>query len=65
MTKIAIASDVHGNLDALDAVISEKKFQSAEFKIFCGDIIGHYFSVNSVIEKITCIVIHRPYYCRV
>ena len=41
MTKRAIISDIHGNLEALDTVLNDIQEQGIE-EIFClGDVIGY------------------------
>ncbi len=41
MSKLAIISDIHGNLEALDAVLADIKSQEIE-RIYClGDVIGY------------------------
>jgi diadenosine tetraphosphatase ApaH/serine/threonine PP2A family protein phosphatase len=50
--KIAVISCIHGNIEALDAVLSDIDHQSCE-KIFClGDLAGYGPYPNEVIEKI-------------
>ncbi len=39
--KIAIYSDVHGNLEALEAVLGTEAFRSADRVICLGDVIGY------------------------
>lgn len=41
MPKIALISDIHGNIDALNAVVTDIKSQSVE-EIYClGDVVGY------------------------
>ena len=35
--KYAVISDIHGNMDALDAVLSDAEKQSADIFLFAGD----------------------------
>jgi Predicted phosphoesterase len=52
MDKIAIISDIHGNMPALNAVISDISSKNIK-RIFClGDIAGKGPSTKSVLEKI-------------
>ena len=52
MTKIALISDIHSNLEAFEAVLKEIK-KSKVKKIFClGDIVGYGASPNQCIELI-------------
>jgi diadenosine tetraphosphatase ApaH/serine/threonine PP2A family protein phosphatase len=39
--KIAVFSDVHGNLEALEAVLATEAFRSADRVICLGDVIGY------------------------
>ncbi|WP_461207313.1 metallophosphoesterase family protein [Clostridium sp. DL1XJH146] len=51
--KVAIFSDIHGNLEALQEVIKDIKSRGIE-KIFClGDLVGYGPYQNEVIEFIT------------
>lgn len=52
MNKIAIISDIHGNLPALNAVLDDIKSKGIT-KIFClGDLVGYYCFFNEVVETI-------------
>ena len=42
-SKIGILSDVHGNYDALEAVLTKAKKKGINDFIFCGDLIGYYY----------------------
>lgn len=49
---IAIISDIHGNMPALDAVISDIEKKGIK-RIFClGDLVGYYCYFNEVVDKI-------------
>lgn len=39
--KIAILSDVHGNLEALTAVLEDLDRRSISRVLFLGDVVGH------------------------
>lgn len=41
MSKIAILSDIHSNLPALQAVLSEVQSSGAGRIVFLGDIVGY------------------------
>ncbi len=47
---VAVLSDIHANLPALDAVLADIP-DSVETFLFCGDIIGYYCWPNAVIER--------------
>ncbi len=48
MTKIAVLSDIHGNIDALSAVLAEAGGKGAERLFVCGDITGYYYDTAEV-----------------
>lgn len=52
MTQIAILSDIHGNIDALDAVLADARQRGAERLFVCGDITGYYYDTAQVWDKI-------------
>jgi len=50
--KIAILSDIHGNIDALNQVLKEVDKQKIDM-IFClGDQLGYYYSAKEVYEEL-------------
>jgi len=52
MNKVAFISDIHGNLPALNAVLSDIDTQGVQ-SIFCiGDLVGYYSQINEVIDTI-------------
>lgn len=52
MNKIAIISDIHGNMPALEAVLNDIQSKHIS-QIYClGDIVGYYCFFNEVVEKI-------------
>ncbi|MBM3314048.1 metallophosphoesterase, partial [candidate division WOR-3 bacterium] len=48
--RIGIFSDVHGNLEALEAVLRRLKEEGAERYVCCGDIVGYGPDPNRCIE---------------
>jgi putative phosphoesterase len=52
MSKVAIISDIHGNLPALEAVLDD--IRSKKIKtIYClGDLVGYYCFFDKVVQKI-------------
>lgn len=50
--KIGIISDVHGNLQALESVLSEIKKESPDKIIFLGDVVGYGANPNECCEII-------------
>jgi predicted phosphodiesterase len=51
--KIALISDVHGNIEALDAVLNDIDKQGAEKIHFLGDVVGYGCNPNECIKKIS------------
>lgn len=50
--KIAVISCIHGNSEAMEAVLLDIDQQKAE-SIFClGDLVGYGFAPNAVVEQI-------------
>lgn len=50
--KVAIISDIHGNISALSAVLSDIKKRKCE-AVFClGDYVGYYYWPNDVLNKL-------------
>ncbi len=66
MSSIAIISDIHGNLPALDAVLDDIAVKKVD-AIYClGDLVGYYCYFNEVVEKIIdlnipCIIGNHDY----
>ena len=59
--KYAIISDIHGNITALDAVLSDCQKQNIDQYIFLGDYYGEFSTMNEVRQKLkntenTCII---------
>jgi len=53
--KYALLSDVHGNLEAFEAVLKEIEKQSPEEILFLGDIVGYGANPNQSIELLKSI----------
>lgn len=41
--RIALISDIHANLPALDAVMNDPEFNECERVLFAGDLVGYYY----------------------
>ena len=50
--RIAIISDIHGNLAALDAVLADLRTRSVEAVYCLGDLVGYAAHPNEVTERI-------------
>jgi len=51
--KIGILSDIHGNYDALKAVINKAQKNKITSFIFCGDLIGYYYEPKKCIDLLS------------
>lgn len=52
---IAIISDIHANLTALEAVLSDAEKQGCQRYICLGDVAGYYTEINECIEALSAI----------
>ncbi len=50
--KIAVISDIHGNIFALDEVLKNIEKQNVNYTICLGDLVGYGCNPNEVIERI-------------
>ncbi|MBI5179611.1 MAG: metallophosphoesterase family protein [Nitrospinae bacterium] len=50
--RIAIYSDVHGNLEALEAVLKDIKREEVDKRFFLGDVVGYGPNPNECIELV-------------
>ena len=50
--KVAIASDIHGNASAFQAVVKAARAKSVDLYIIAGDLVGYYFEPNAVIQLV-------------
>lgn len=50
--KVAVLSDIHANLPALDAVLRESARLKVSRFIFAGDFLGYYFNGGEVLDRI-------------
>jgi predicted phosphodiesterase len=50
--RIAIISDIHANLEALEAVFSDSKLQNVDEVVCLGDIVGYGANPNECIELV-------------
>ena len=50
--KLAIFSDVHGNLEALEAVLAHAAKQGAGFHLCLGDVIGYGANPNECVDRV-------------
>lgn len=58
--KVAILSDIHGNLDALNAVLHSVDSKGIEILLVAGDSVGYYYESRQVIKRLStyhCIAI--------
>jgi putative phosphoesterase len=50
--KIAILSDIHGNIDALEEIMKLPEFKSCDLRINAGDMVGYYFEPRRVLHMV-------------
>ena len=50
--KVGVFSDVHGNLEALEACLKRLKQEGAQSYIFCGDLIGYGPDPEKCVRKV-------------
>lgn len=50
--RIALLSDVHGNLPALEAVLDDAAHRGVEERWYCGDFLGYAPFPNEVVQKL-------------
>jgi len=43
LVRVALISDIHANLPALEAVVNDPEFHSCERVLFAGDLVGYYY----------------------
>jgi putative phosphoesterase len=48
--RYVLFSDIHGNYDALAAMIDELSNEKIDGYLFCGDLVGYYYSVFEIID---------------
>jgi putative phosphoesterase len=48
--KIAVISDIHGNYDALVAVLNRAKKENVEHLLVLGDIVGYYYHPDKILK---------------
>jgi putative phosphoesterase len=51
--KIAVISDIHGNYDALVAVLKEAKMEGVQHLLVLGDIVGYYYHPDKILEALS------------
>lgn len=51
--KVAILSDIHGNIDALNAVLNMAKEHQVDQLLILGDFVGYYYYPNLVLDALS------------
>ncbi len=51
--KIAVISDIHGNYDALVAVLYKAKKENVEHLLVLGDIVGYYYYPEKILKQLS------------
>lgn len=52
MSRIAVLSDIHSNLEALEAVLAEVRAEAAHVYV-CGDLVGYGADPEAVLERVS------------
>ena len=52
--RVAVVSDVHGNLPALEAVLAEVEAADVDAVVCCGDVVGGAFSAE-VLDRLAAL----------
>jgi len=66
--RIALISDIHGNYQALEAVLGSEEFNSTEEAYCLGDLVGYYPYPEECVtrikqERIVCVMGNHDYSC--
>lgn len=56
--RVAIISDIHGNVEALNSVLKEAERSKIDKYIFLGDFVGYLYYPRQVVEKIMDLDFH-------
>lgn len=51
--KIAVISDIHGNYDALEAVLNKAKQKGVEHLLVLGDLVGYYYHPDKILHALS------------
>lgn len=51
--KVAVISDIHGNIDALVQVLKEARREHVEHLLVLGDIVGYYYHPDKILEALS------------
>ncbi len=51
--KIAVISDIHGNVDALVEVLQKAKKEGVDHLLVLGDIVGYYYHPDTILEVLS------------
>lgn len=51
--KLAVISDIHGNYDALVAVLEQAKKENVKHLLVLGDIVGYYYHPDKILELLS------------
>lgn len=52
MTKLALISDIHGNINALNIVLEKIKAEKISKLLICGDFTGYYYHTKEVLDAL-------------
>jgi len=51
--KIAVLSDIHGNIDAFVAVLKQAKRHDVEHLLVLGDVVGYYYHPDKILNELS------------
>lgn len=51
--KIAVISDIHGNIDALVEVLKKAKYEGVDHLLLLGDIVGYYYHPDKILNVLS------------
>ena len=51
--KVAVISDIHGNYDALKAVLKKARKEGVEHLLVLGDIVGYYYHPDKILDALS------------
>ena len=51
--KVAVISDIHGNFDALVAVLEKAENENVTHLLILGDIVGYYYHPDKIMELLS------------
>ena len=50
--QVALLADIHGNMDALEAVLNDADSKGIRTLAVCGDLVGYYYRIGDVLSAL-------------